>query len=167
MYLYVIRQKPLLSSQFPEPPSLNINTPWIPAWRRWRSRDHHYGLLWGLTHLNVNKGGAKFLSPGEEKYLLLWWWLGLFPRLRGLGGGEKRERIFDHSFPACAFFFFFWSEISSRTLIPHFIPGSVHSGSARWDDRGRISPDKLRVSSFPAGSPSRGRDVVVNVFDTN
>ena len=36
----------------------------------------------------------------------------------------------DQSFPACAFFFFFKVEISSRTLIPLYRPGSVHSGSA-------------------------------------
>ena len=46
-------------------------------------------------------------------------------------------KMFDHSFPACAFllslslfFFFFEMDISSRTLIPRFMPGSVHSGSA-------------------------------------
>ena len=41
-------------------------------------------------------------------------------------------RMFDNSFPACAFFFlsFFQVEISSLTLIPLFRPGSVHSGSA-------------------------------------
>ena len=32
------------------------------------------------------------------------------------------------------FFFFFKVEINSRTLIPFFRPGSVHSGSASWDD---------------------------------
>ena len=39
-------------------------------------------------------------------------------------------RMFNHLFPACAFFFFFKAEISSRSLIPLFMPGSVHSGSA-------------------------------------
>ena len=48
-------------------------------------------------------------------------------------------RMFDNSFPACAFCFlflsfflfllFFLKDISSRTLIPLFRPGSVHSGS--------------------------------------
>ena len=37
----------------------------------------------------------------------------------------------DHSFPACTFFFFFFKvEISSHTLIPVFLPGSVCSDSA-------------------------------------
>ena len=39
-------------------------------------------------------------------------------------------RMLDPSFPACAAFFFFKVKISSRTLIPLFRPGSVHSGSA-------------------------------------
>ena len=46
-----------------------------------------------------------------------------------------------------AFFFppfFFKMEISSRTLIPYFMPGSVHSGPASLDDCGRIFSDKLR-----------------------
>ena len=44
--------------------------------------------------------------------------------------------MFDYSFPVCAFFFFLFVkvEISSRTLIPLFMPGSIHSGSAEWDD---------------------------------
>ena len=40
--------------------------------------------------------------------------------------------MFDHSFPACSFFFsfFFEVEISSCTQIQLFMPESVHSGSA-------------------------------------
>ena len=88
------------------------------------------------------------------------------------GGGfflvcENVGRRFDHSFPACSIIiiiiiiiniavfvlfvcccFFFYVEISSRALIPLFMPGSVHSGSASRDDCGRVSPDKLLVSSF-------------------
>ena len=75
------------------------------------------------------------------------------PAGMGGGGGGERE-MFVHSFPACAFrFCFFEVEISSRTLIPLFAPGSVHSGSASWDDGGRMFPDKLRVSSFPDKFP--------------
>ena len=56
----------------------------------------------------------------------------------GGGGGfsfacEDFGRMLDKSFSACAFFFSFFLfevEISSRTLIPFFRPGSVHSGSA-------------------------------------
>ena len=33
------------------------------------------------------------------------------------------------------------------------MPGSVHSGSANWDDCGRVFPDELRVSSFPDRLP--------------
>ena len=45
---------------------------------------------------------------------------------------EEFWRMFDHSFPACALFFFFFFEVegSSHTLISLFIPESVHSGSA-------------------------------------
>ena len=39
-------------------------------------------------------------------------------------------RTVDRLVPACAFFFFFEVEISSRTRIPLFIPESVHNGSA-------------------------------------
>ena len=66
---------------------------------------------------------------------------------------EDFGRMFDHSFPACAFFFGVEVEISSRTLIPLFTSGSVHSGSASWDDHGRMFQDKLRVSSFPDRFP--------------
>ena len=36
-------------------------------------------------------------------------------------------KMFDHLFPACTFF---KVDISMRTLISLFMPGSVHSGSA-------------------------------------
>ena len=39
-------------------------------------------------------------------------------------------------------------EISARTLIPLFRPGSVQSGSASRDDCALVFPYKLRVSSF-------------------
>ena len=51
--------------------------------------------------------------------------------------------------PPALFFFFFWVEISSRSLIPLFRPWSVHIGSASWDDCDPVFPDELRVSSFP------------------
>ena len=64
--------------------------------------------------------------------------------------------MFDHSFSASAlifFIFFMEVEISSRTLILPFVPGTVHSGSATSDDCGRIFPDRLSVSSFPDRFP--------------
>ena len=71
--------------------------------------------------------------------------------LGSIGGGfiltgEDFGRMFDHLLPTCIFFF--EVEISSRTLIPLFMPGSVHSGSVSWDDCGRIYPDKLHMSLF-------------------
>ena len=63
--------------------------------------------------------------------------------------------MFDNSFLACALFFlsFFLVEISSHTLIPLYRPGSVHSGSASWDDYEQVFPDDLRVSLFPDSFP--------------
>ena len=58
-----------------------------------------------------------------------------------------------HSSPVLFFFFFFEVEISSRTLIPLFMPGSVHSSSASLNDCVRVLPDDLRVSSFPDRFP--------------
>ena len=71
-----------------------------------------------------------------------WWWV--FPCLRGFW-----ENVW--AFIPCLrfFFFFFEVEISLRTLIPLFMPGSVHSGSASWD---KLWPNihwQLHVSSFP------------------
>ena len=47
-----------------------------------------------------------------------------------------------------SFFFSFKVAISSCTLIPLFMPGSVHSGSVSWDDCGWIISDKLHDSWF-------------------
>ena len=75
------------------------------------------------------------------------------------GGGsflacQTFGRMSDHSFPACAFFFFLSSvEISSHTLIPLFRPGLVHNGSASRDDSGWVFPDTLCVSLFPDRLP--------------
>ena len=49
--------------------------------------------------------------------------------------------------------FFFKLGISLCTLIPLIGPGSVHSGSASWDDYGQVFPDRLHVSSFPKRFP--------------
>ena len=72
-----------------------------------------------------------------------WWWL--FHSVR-----EFWENV-RQFIPRLRFlkFFLIKVEISSRTLIPLFMPGSVHSGSASWDDCDRMFPDELRVSSFP------------------
>ena len=56
---------------------------------------------------------------------------GFFLACKGLG------RMFDHTFPACAFLLFFSpleGGISLQTHIPLFTPGSVHSGALSWDD---------------------------------
>ena len=66
-----------------------------------------------------------------------------FPRVRGFG---ENVRLF---ISRLRFFFLSQVEISSHKLISLFRPGSVHSGSASWDDCDQVFPDELRVSSFP------------------
>ena len=90
-------------------------------------------------------------SVTSDILLLIGWWC-LFPRLRGFGE-NVRPFIPRRAFFLLLCFFFFWVEISSRTLVPLFMTGSVHCGSASWDDCGRMFPDKLRVSSFPDRFP--------------
>ena len=57
----------------------------------------------------------------------MWWWLS--PRWRGI---FENVRPFISSLRFC--FCFYLLEISSYTQISLFIPGSVHSGSASWND---------------------------------
>ena len=71
----------------------------------------------------------------------------LFPGLR------RFWRMFDSSFLACPFTFFFKVEIRSSALISLFRPRTVHSGSASWGYCGRVFPDKLCVSLFPCRFP--------------
>ena len=76
-------------------------------------------------------------------------WRWLFPRMWGFWENGRQ-------FIRCLCFFlsfFSWMEISSCTLIPLFMPGSVHSGSASWDDCDRVFPDELHMSSFPVTFP--------------
>ena len=80
-------------------------------------------------------------------YAIFEQWVRLFLAWKDFG------RLFDHSFPTCAFFFFFKVEISLGTPLQLFMPGSVHSGSASSHVCGRVFPDMLRVSSFPDRFP--------------
>ena len=67
---------------------------------------------------------------------------------------EDFGRMFDNSFRVCTLKKQRKKvEISLRTLIPLIRPGSAHSGSATWDDCGRVYPDELRVSLFPDRFP--------------
>ena len=68
---------------------------------------------------------------------------------------EDFRRMFDHSFPTCAFFFF-KVEISLYTLISLSTPGLVHSVLASWDVCGWVFPDELSVSSFLDRFPHYG-----------
>ena len=71
----------------------------------------------------------------------------------GDGGGFIVTRILGESsiIPRLCFFFF-KVEISSCTLIPLSMPGSVHTGSVHWDDCGQMFPDKLCLNCFQIGS---------------
>ena len=87
--------------------------------------------------------------------LAIWWY---FPHFRafwvcvwGGGGGRKVRRFIPQ--PAL---FIFKVEINSHTPVPHFRPGSVHSGLASWDDR-----VELRVSRFPRRVPKLRLDSIV------
>ena len=61
---------------------------------------------------------------------------------------EDPWKMFDHSVPTRAFFFF-KVEISLCILIPPFMPGSIHNGSASGGNCGQMLLNKLHVSLFP------------------
>ena len=63
-----------------------------------------------------------------------WWWI--FSCLQEFGG--ECSSILS---PPVLF-------LLLHTLIPLFRQGSIHSGSASWDDCGRVFPDELHMSSF-------------------
>ena len=85
-----------------------------------------------------------------------WWWWGWrwhFPRVRGFW--ETVEQLIPR---LRFFFFFFWVEINSCTLIPLCTPGSVHSGWASWDDCDRVFPaSSLRNQKNHRSQNSSGR----------
>ena len=58
-----------------------------------------------------------------------------------------REGSTNHSPPAHFCCLLVLVEISSHEPISLFLPGSVHSSSASWDDCERSFPDQLRVSA--------------------
>ena len=59
-----------------------------------------------------------------------------FTRLRGFGVNVRQ-------FIPCLRIFFFQMEISSHTLIPLFMPQSVNSGTASWDNYDQVFPDEF------------------------
>ena len=61
------------------------------------------------------------LTLGILLHVTSWW----------LASKENFGRTLDYSFSTCTFFPLV--DASVRTLIPLFMPGSVHSGSASWD----------------------------------
>ena len=102
------------------------------TWALWGNAQ----LVWSSSLLHVF--GLVFLS-----FLL---GVGFFLTCENLG------RMFDNSFHTCVFVVVVvvvLVEIKSCTFFPFIWPGSVHSGSASWDDCGKMFPDELCVSSFP------------------
>ena len=94
---------------------------------------------WRLYQDDKTKNGKTY--PVDREDYIRWWWD--FPRLRELG------RMFDSPPVPLNFFFFFWSGVLARAHYFHsFMSGTVHNGSAGWDDCGRMFPGKLRVRSF-------------------
>ena len=101
---------------------------------------------WLLQHLypyDLHFTDVSFVSPRSTDTFKL---TGLMTSATWSGGSfllacEDFGRMLDNSFPACAFFFF-KVEISSHALFPLFKPGSVHSGSASWDDCDQAFPDE-------------------------
>ena len=86
------------------------------------------GCLPGVetNNKNMSKMSTKaFMQRVSDFDTSLWWrwWWWLFPRVRGFWENVRQ-------FSPRLLFFFFKVEISLRTLIPLFRPGSVHSGSA-------------------------------------
>ena len=80
-------------------------------------------ILWTFGQTGRALTCRSFLVVGPETPTLKW---RLFPRLRRFGG------MFDHSFcfVVVVCLFVFEVDVGSRTPIPLFRPGSVHSGSA-------------------------------------
>ena len=89
-----------------------------------------------------------FFGWEECESLVSWWFRKKVDRLKD--GGRCGGGGF---FLACEDFGRMLIQVSSQSVIPLFMPGSVYSGSASCDDCGRIFPDLLRVSSFPDRIP--------------
>ena len=83
-----------------------------------------------------------FRNGNASLHTQQWWWWWLLPHLQGFW---ENVRLFN---ARLCFFLFFKVEISWHTLIPLFMPGRVHGGSASCDDCGQMFPDKLHVSCF-------------------
>ena len=103
-------------------------------------------LFWNQTMEDINPLNFRLVK-----------WVYQHPWNGGGGGGggfflscEDLGKMFGHSFTPVLFFYV---EISSRTLIPLFRHGLVHSSSASGDNCGRVFPDELRVNSFPVRFP--------------
>ena len=107
----------------------------------------------------VTKCTLMWRDRGSDKYwpathhvcfhVMRWW---LFPCVWGFWE-NVRQFIPCLCFKKHFVFVFIKVDISLCKLIPLFRPGSVHRGSASWDNFDRVFSDKLRVSLFPDRFP--------------
>ena len=73
------------------------------------------------------------------------------------------EGWFNESFPACAFsFLFLRGDELANTKSTLLGQGSVHNGSASWDDCDQAFTDELHVSSFRSCVPTMCLDSLVS-----
>ena len=119
-------------------------------------RTWYWAVYWPVSHSRL--GHENLIQcigqfPTVDLATGTWYFAVYWPVSHSDGGfflackdlGEK----FNHSFPACAFFFYV--EICSCTLIPPSRPGSVHSGSASRDNCGRTLIQAARYGSTHRG----------------
>ena len=112
--------------------------------------------IWSKVSYNDSKVWSRseyvlFFFSSFFFFFLFAWWLSSLERILGECSTIPSLPSLRFSF-LFFFFFFFSSSFKWRFARAHyfhsFMPESVHSGSASWDDCGRMFPDKSRVSSF-------------------
>ena len=86
---------------------------------------------------------AFFSHVSWRFFFFFWGWEGCVC-VWGGGGNEAQQSI-----PCLHFFFSLFLEISLHAPVPLFRLGSVHSGSASWNNCGQVFPNELHVGSFP------------------
>ena len=97
-----------------------------------------YGVFSCIVYLSSLLIITNTASLNHSNQLIRWWMVSFSSFARILGEWPFIPRIFLFLFLLLLLLvlllFCFEVEISSRTLIPLFRPGSVHSCSASWDD---------------------------------
>ena len=109
--------------------------------------------VYGVRARSVNFSSSSGSAPRQCGKTLMWWWWWWWWWFLLFLACEALQRMLTNFLAVLFLSFFFEVEISLHTLIPLFMPGSVHSGSESWDNCGQMFPDKLRVRSFPDRFP--------------